>query len=144
MTNKTVVVEKKEKGNSEKTDVLEAGSQKEGVGKSPEPQTVLNVSGEKVQSDVPFNSPTNEDAKEVHLNHVGQKIDAPLSEASYYVTPQGKHMVVQMEEGDNVFAGEHGRNAEWYPKSVVGTWAKHEPVKVKAEKESGKESEKEK
>lgn len=134
MANKTVVVEKNKDTKGAPAGIIEPGSQTEGVGKQPEAQKVLNVTGDTVTSDVAFFNAPSEDAKEVHLNHVGQKVDTPVSDHEAYITPEGKTMFVQMEEADQVFAGEHGKNAKWFPKTVVKTWTKHEPTKVKEAK----------
>jgi hypothetical protein len=127
--------EKKQKTKDENIATVQAGEEKSQIGKTPEQQNVLGVSGKTAITDSPFVNASDEEAKEVHLNHVGQKIDSSIKEADAYLTPDNKTMYVQMEEEGQVFAGEHGRNAHWYPKQVLDTWTKLDKKTAKAEKE---------
>lgn len=125
---KAATSSKDEKQATQKTD--------DQIGKQPQPQTVYHVSGNEVDSEI--NTSSTEEPQEVYLNHVGQKIDTPIEEHDAYLTPQGKTMFVQMEEDNQIFAGEHGKNAHWYPKKVVDTWTKIEKKKAPKTEKSDK------
>jgi hypothetical protein len=109
---KTVVVEKEKPHKSTKsTNVDEPAQTPEPIGES--------------QVGQPTNADDLAESGKVPVNQAGQKLDEPLTgEEDAYVTQDGRIMIVQMEEADSIFAGEHGRNAQWYPKEILNSWTK--------------------
>lgn len=106
MAQKTVVVQKDKPHVKKATTVDEPQQTAEPIGDSP-----ISKAAE-IDEDAPTNS-------------VGQRIDAEITDGNdAYVTQDGKIMIVQMEEENQIFAGEHGRNAQWYPKDVLQSWTK--------------------
>lgn len=109
---KTVVVEKEKPHKSEKSTSVD------------EPQQTPEPIGES-QVGKGTNADDLAESGKAPVNQAGQKLDKALTgNEDAYVTDDGKIMIVQMEEGDNVFAGEHGRNAKWYPKAILNSWTK--------------------
>lgn len=104
---KTVVVEK------------EKAATKKAESSADEPQQTPQPIGD---SPVSKAAEIDEDAP---VNQVGQRIEKEITgKEDAYVTPDGRIMIVQMEEENQIFAGEHGRNAQWFPKEIVKSWTK--------------------
>lgn len=104
MANKTVVVQTEDKNSKKESgsSVIEAGQSKDPVSKSPEKHV---------------NAP---------INSVGQKVkDGIDAKNKSYLTSDGKTMIVQMEENGQIFAGEHGKNAHWFPESILKAWSEN-------------------